>query len=152
MTTSNKINDLLDDLLSKVKKVSKFRNNVDYIFDELELLETRKEGTRYPIAGVMFHKRAAVPDSGNGSGSKLGLTATYMFKVLILETHQRSTNSDRKAQVTDLLNDVAEQVAAKALIGQHKLWRFVEDGPTISTGVDGFMLYQQVWSISAGLL
>lgn len=151
MTTTNKINTMLDDLVSRVKKVQKFNNNVEYLFDELELLESRKEGTRFPIAGVMFHRRAAVSDSSSGSGSKLGLTATYMFKVLILETHQRSTNNDRKAAVTDLLNDIAEQVAAKAPVGQHKLWRFVEDGPTVNTG-DGFMQYEQLWSIVAGLL
>lgn len=151
MPTSNKIDTLLDDLLSKVKKVSKFRNNVDYIFDELELLEKRKEGTSFPIAGVMFEKRAAVSDSGNGSKLRLGLTVTYFYRVLILETHQRSSNNDRKVVVTDLLNDVAEQVVNKAPAGQHKLWRFVEDGPTIKTG-DGFIQYEQVWSIVDGLL
>lgn len=151
MPTSNKINELLDDLVSRVKKVQKFRGNVDYVFDELELLETRKDGTNFPIAGVLFDRRAAVPDSGSGSGSKLGLTATYFYRVLILETHQRSSNTDRKAAVTDLLNDVAEQVAAKGPTGQFKLWRFVEDGPTIKTG-DGYIQYEQVWSIVAGLL
>jgi hypothetical protein len=151
MPTSNKINTLLEDLQKRVKNVQKFRSQVHYIFDEIQLLELRKEGTRYPIAGVMFHKRAAVPDSSIGSKSKLGLTATYMFKVLILETHQRSTSVDTKSEVTDLLNDVAVEIVAKAPVGE-KLWRFVEDKPLVVTGTDGFMLYEQTWSISAGLL
>lgn len=150
MTTSNKINTLADDLISRVKKISKFRNKVQYLFDDLELLEKRKEGTQFPIAGVMFNERTAIPDAG-GSAFKLGLTAVYSYRVMILDNHERTTNSDRKEFVTDLLNDVAEQVVGKAPAGQNKLWRFVKDGPTVNTG-DGYMQYEQVWSIVAGLL
>ena len=151
MATSNKINTLADDLISRVKIVSKFRGNVDYLFDDLELLEKRKEGTSFPIAGVMFNERTAVPDSGKGSGLRLGLTADYSYKVLIVENHERTSRVDRKEFVTDLLNDIAEQKVGKGPTGQNKLWRFVKDGPTVNTG-DGFIQYEQVWSIVAGLL
>ena len=138
----NQIEEFKDELVTKLKKVPEFRNNVFYIFDLIEMLELKKEGIKTPYIGVMWEGRKGI--------DKKGLSTVYTYKVLRAEAHRRTTSTDRKEDSTKLLNKIATGIVAKQAAPSCRLWEFYSDGPV--TLHEGMLVYEQVWKVTGGLL
>lgn len=139
------IDQLANELVTRIKAVNDFANAGFYVYSLEELSSIIDNGTvGFPLVGISYEGAEVTSNSQNPSRqSVVGSTLKIRFSVILAVNYQYVTDSDNKKHATDMLDLIRNQLLGYKGVN-NRPW-FLNGEYPVDGDAEGVIYYGQLW-------